>query len=54
MSGKAYEQEFALEMAKAAGGKAKSTPWGSGYAQAPEILHGRLVAVQARGRGRVG
>lgn len=28
MSGKAYEQEFALEMAKAKEGKSKSTPWG--------------------------
>jgi hypothetical protein len=40
VSGKTYEDEFALEMAKARAGKAKSTPWGSGYAAAPEILHG--------------
>ena len=47
MSGKNYEQEFALEMAKAKEGKAKSTPWGSGYARAPEILHGAVAGAIA-------
>ncbi len=42
MSGKNYEDEFALEMIKVKTGKAKATPWGSGYAVAPEILHGEL------------
>lgn len=40
MSGKNYEEEFALEMIKVNTGKNKTTPWGSGYAVAPEILHG--------------
>lgn len=40
MGGGTYEQEFAAEMARAKEGKAKSTPWGSGYGRAPEILHG--------------
>jgi hypothetical protein len=40
MSGKTYEDEFSLEMAKAREGKSKATPWGSGYSKAPEILHG--------------
>lgn len=40
MGGGTYEQEFAAEMARAKEGKAKSTPWGSGYGRAPDILHG--------------
>ncbi len=43
MGGGSYEQEFAAEMARAKEGKAKATPWGSGYAKAPEILHGALL-----------
>ena len=39
-SNKTYEQEFALETSKAQEGKAKSTPWGSGFKDAPDILHG--------------
>ena len=35
-----YEEEFALEMEKSRQGKAKSTPWGSGFRAAPEVLHG--------------
>jgi hypothetical protein len=35
-----YEQEFATESRAAREGRAKATPWGSGYRQAPEILHG--------------
>ncbi len=45
MSGKKYEDEFALEMAKAREGKSKATPWGSGYSKAPEILHGGGTAL---------
>lgn len=40
-SGQAYEAEFASEIERAKEGKAKSTPWGSGFAKAPEILHGK-------------
>ena len=40
MSNKTYEEEFALEINKAKEGKAKSTPWGTGYKSAPSILHG--------------
>lgn len=36
------------EMSKAKEGKAKATPWGSGYGRAPEILHGAPVP---RGEG---
>lgn len=39
-SGKTYEQEFDLEMAKAKEGKVKNTPWGSSYRAPPTILHG--------------
>ena len=42
MGGGSYEQEFAAEIARAKTGKAKATPWGSGYGKAPEILHGVL------------
>ncbi|EFN54628.1 expressed protein [Chlorella variabilis] len=48
MSGKNYEEEFALEMAKVKTGKAKATPWGSGYAAAPEILHGYTKKVKGK------
>lgn len=48
MSGKNYEQEFALEMEKAKEGKAKTTPWGSGYAKGPEILHGYSKKVKGK------
>lgn len=39
-SGKTYEQEFAPEIERAQAGKSKTTPWGSGYRPAPEVLHG--------------
>lgn len=39
-TGQAYEAEFATEVERAKEGKAKTTPWGSGFAKAPEILHG--------------
>ncbi|KAL4432171.1 hypothetical protein ABPG77_005933 [Micractinium sp. CCAP 211/92] len=48
MSGKNYEEEFALEMSKAKEGKAKATPWGSGYGRAPEILHGYSKKVKGK------
>jgi hypothetical protein len=37
---KAYEEEFNLEMEKAKRGKAKATPWGSGFTRPPDVLHG--------------
>eukprot|EP00879_Flechtneria_rotunda_P002967 GHRR01003184.1.p1 GENE.GHRR01003184.1~~GHRR01003184.1.p1 ORF type:complete len:129 (+),score=46.39 GHRR01003184.1:327-713(+) len=40
MSGKSYEQEFDLEQQRMAKPKVKTTPWGSSYREAPEILHG--------------
>eukprot|EP01025_Chloroclados_australasicus_P024807 TRINITY_DN2487_c2_g1_i1.p4 TRINITY_DN2487_c2_g1~~TRINITY_DN2487_c2_g1_i1.p4 ORF type:complete len:131 (-),score=29.66 TRINITY_DN2487_c2_g1_i1:332-724(-) len=40
VSGKNYEEEFALEMAKAKEGKTRSTPWGSSFRTPPEVLHG--------------
>ncbi|KAI7843562.1 hypothetical protein COHA_002804 [Chlorella ohadii] len=48
MGGGSYEQEFAAEMARAKEGKAKATPWGSGYAKAPEILHGYSKKVKGK------
>ncbi|GMH43078.1 hypothetical protein BSKO_11000 [Bryopsis sp. KO-2023] len=39
-SGKAYEEEFSLEMEAAQAGKSRSTPWGSSFAEPPKILHG--------------
>ncbi|WIA19691.1 hypothetical protein OEZ85_005619 [Tetradesmus obliquus] len=39
-SGKSYEQEFELEVSRMAKPKVKTTPWGSSYREAPEILHG--------------
>eukprot|EP00878_Enallax_costatus_P004153 GHUV01004382.1.p2 GENE.GHUV01004382.1~~GHUV01004382.1.p2 ORF type:complete len:121 (+),score=37.86 GHUV01004382.1:250-612(+) len=40
MTGKNYEQEFELEQQRMAQPKVKTTPWGSTYRPAPEILHG--------------
>lgn len=37
---KTYEEEFELEMGKAKRGKAKATPWGSGFSRPPDVLHG--------------
>ena len=55
MGGGSYEKEFAAEMARAKTGKAKATPWGSGYGKAPEILHGAaLLNGAARGAVRGG
>jgi hypothetical protein len=48
MGNKTYEQEFALEMSVANQGKAKNTPWGSGYRAAPEILHGYTKKVKGK------
>eukprot|EP00775_Hariotina_reticulata_P012558 gene12558-12690_t len=39
-TGKTYEQEFDLEQQRMAKPKVKTTPWGSSYREAPEILHG--------------
>eukprot|EP00884_Botryococcus_braunii_P019765 jgi/Botrbrau1/6472/Bobra.0034s0046.1 len=47
-SGKAYEQEFALEMEKAKEGKVKNTPWGSSYRAPPKILHGYSAPVTGK------
>ncbi|GFR48480.1 hypothetical protein Agub_g10376 [Astrephomene gubernaculifera] len=40
MSGKTYEEEFDLETKRVKEGKARSTPWGTGYRAPPAILHG--------------
>lgn len=48
MSNKTYEDEFALEMEKAKQGKAKSTPWGSGYRAPPPVLHGYQSKVSGK------
>jgi hypothetical protein len=45
---KPYEQEFASEMDKARQGRAKSTPWGTGYRVPPKILHGYSGTVRGR------
>lgn len=48
MSGKSYEQEFDLEQERMKKPKVKSTPWGSTYRAAPEILHGYSSKVTGR------
>ncbi|GFH18902.1 uncharacterized protein HaLaN_15775, partial [Haematococcus lacustris] len=53
MSGKKYEEEFEFEKLRRETGKARSTPWGSTYRQAPEILHGytkKVLGVTAEER----
>lgn len=40
MTGKSYEQEFEFEQQRRGAPKVRSTPWGSSYREAPEILHG--------------
>lgn len=35
-------------MSKAKQGKAKNTPWGSGYRAAPEVLHGYTTKVKGK------
>ena len=39
-TGQTYEEEFASEIERAKEGKLKSTPWGSSFGKAPDILHG--------------
>lgn len=48
MSNKTYEEEFSIEMSRAKTGKERSTPWGSGYGKAPEILHGYASKVTGK------
>lgn len=48
MSGKSYEQEFDLEQQRMKKPKVKSTPWGSSYRAAPEILHGYTSKVTGK------
>lgn len=43
-----YEEEFASEIERAKQGKAKSTPWGSGFSAAPDILHGYTTKVTGK------
>ncbi|KAF6252953.1 hypothetical protein COO60DRAFT_1704049 [Scenedesmus sp. NREL 46B-D3] len=45
-TGKSYEQEFELEQLRMAKPKVKTTPWGSSYREAPEILHGYTAKVR--------
>eukprot|EP00882_Tetradesmus_deserticola_P003555 GHRQ01003763.1.p2 GENE.GHRQ01003763.1~~GHRQ01003763.1.p2 ORF type:complete len:130 (+),score=53.47 GHRQ01003763.1:1200-1589(+) len=45
-TGKCYEQEFELEQLRMAKPKVKTTPWGSSYREAPEILHGYTSKVK--------
>jgi len=42
----AYEKEFEFEEQRRKEGKVKTTPWGSSYRAAPEILHGYDRRVQ--------
>lgn len=44
----AYEEEFATEIERAKEGKTKSTPWGSSFGHAPEILHGYKTKVTGK------
>lgn len=48
MTGKSYEQEFDLEQERMKKPKVKSTPWGSTYRAAPEILHGYTSKVTGK------
>lgn len=48
MSNKTYEEEFSMEMSRAKTGKERSTPWGTGFRKAPEILHGYQQKVKGK------
>eukprot|EP01023_Acetabularia_acetabulum_P059381 TRINITY_DN71367_c0_g1_i1.p2 TRINITY_DN71367_c0_g1~~TRINITY_DN71367_c0_g1_i1.p2 ORF type:complete len:129 (-),score=29.37 TRINITY_DN71367_c0_g1_i1:93-479(-) len=49
VSGKNYEEEFSLEMAKAKEGKTRSTPWGSTFRAPPTVLHGYSEKLKGSG-----
>lgn len=42
------QEEFATEIERAKEGKLKSTPWGSSFGHAPEILHGSFPGLCIR------